>query len=108
MPFERKTKTWTNFGTVNPQAEKQPTITSLKVDLGSVKLSEDDLNRVRNAAVQAALTEVKRMAPEFMDSFSTFSTFSTFGTFGMIMAAGPRPKTEVIDQVVNTQPSYYG
>ncbi|GGD12906.1 hypothetical protein [Aureimonas glaciei] len=76
------------FALVGPKsAEKAASAGSaIKIDLGGLKLSTDQIESIRQSAVKAALSDVQSMVDAAaLDSFSTFSTFSTFGSGSMGM-----------------------
>lgn len=94
------------FATVEPTRPEiaLPKHNSFTIDLGGLDLSDDQLNRVNQAATRAAMVAAAQMAGQrlanAMDGFATFATFSTFSTFGS-GAAFERPEISQLPQEVS-------
>ncbi len=85
------------FSQVEPRSLQisAPKSNQIRLDLGGLSLTDEQIAQVRQEAVKAAMLTAAGLLgragrPSF-DDFGTFSTFSTFSTFGSGSAFGGRP-----------------
>lgn len=81
----RLLKSYTELDPAKPE-QAVPKSNRFTLDLAGLDLTEDELAKVRQEAVRAAMVSAASMlAPRFggdvMNGFGTFSTFATFSTF---------------------------
>jgi hypothetical protein len=86
------------FSQVEPRSLEisAPKSNTLRLDLGGIQLTDEQIAQVRQEAVKAAMRAAAGLVAlgggrAALDDFGTFSTFSTFSTFGSGAAFGGRP-----------------